>query len=133
MKYLLNFQAQKKTQKRIIVERFSLSAPRTTTFTPGTVHAVISVIHENVYDNIQIEVSRKKLESSTSERAVHRRPKLRMERDKVFYRFGGAAPNRVIKPRKQILTLDGRKGRANLSERKMKTRTVHFNGLKNER
>ena len=25
------------------------------------------------------------------------------------------------------------KGRANLSERKMKTRTVHFNGLKNER
>ena len=31
-----------------------------------TVHAVISVIHEKVYDIIQIEVSRKKLESSTS-------------------------------------------------------------------
>ena len=65
VKFLLNFQAQKATQERIIVERFSSSAPSTTTFTPETVHAVISVIHE-VYDIIQIEVSRKKLESSTS-------------------------------------------------------------------
>ena len=65
-------------------------------------------------------------------RAVHRRPKLREERDKVFYRFGGAAPNRVIKPRKQTLTLDRKIGRAILAERKMNTRTVHFNGLKNE-
>ena len=46
MKLLLNFQAQKTTQERIIVERFSSSAPSTTTFTPETVHAVISVIHE---------------------------------------------------------------------------------------
>ena len=38
----------------------------TTIFTPETVHAVISVIHDKVYDIIQIEVSRKKLESSTS-------------------------------------------------------------------
>ena len=37
-----------------------------TTFTPETVRAVISVIHEKVYNIIQIEVSRKKLESSTS-------------------------------------------------------------------
>ena len=66
MKFLLNFQAQKTTQERIIVERFSSSAPSTTTSTPETVHAVISVIHENVYDIIQIDVSRKKLESSTS-------------------------------------------------------------------
>ena len=66
IKFLLNFQAQKTTQESIIVERFFSSAPRTTTFTPETVHAVISVIHENVYDIIQIEVSRKKLESSTS-------------------------------------------------------------------
>ena len=59
---------KKTTQERIIVERFSSSArsSSTTTFTPETVHAVISVIHENVYDIIQIEVSRKKLESSTS-------------------------------------------------------------------
>ena len=66
------------------------------------------------------------------ERAVHRRPKLREERDKVFYRFGGTAANRVIKPRKQTLILDGKKGRANLAERKMKNQTLHFNGLKNE-
>ena len=65
MTFLLNFQAQKTTQEGIIVERSSSSAPSTTTFTPVTVHAVISVIHENVYDIIQIEVSRKKLESST--------------------------------------------------------------------
>ena len=49
-------------------ERFSSSAPSTTTFIPEseTVHGVIGVIHEKVYDIIQIEVSRKKLESSTS-------------------------------------------------------------------
>ena len=66
MKFLLNFQAQKTAQERIIVERFSSSAPSTTTFTLETVHAVISVIHVKVYDIIQIELSRKKLESSTS-------------------------------------------------------------------
>ena len=137
MKFLLNFQALKTTQERIIVEtlRFSSSAPRpsTTTFTPETVHAVISVIHEKVYDIIQIEVSRKKLESSTRVASSSSKAETQKESDKVFYRFGGAAPNRVIKPRKQTLTLDGKKGRANLAERKMKNRTVHFNGLKNER
>ena len=66
MKFLLNFQAQKTTQQRKIVERFSSSAPSTTTFTPETVHAVISVIHEKAYDIIQIEVTREKLESLTS-------------------------------------------------------------------
>ena len=66
IKLLLNFQAQKTTQERIIIERFSSSAPSTTTFIPETVHAVIGVIHEKVYDIIQIEISRKKLESSTS-------------------------------------------------------------------
>ena len=43
MKFLLNFQAQKTTQERIIVERFSSSAPSTTTFTPETVHAVMTL------------------------------------------------------------------------------------------
>ena len=133
MKILLNFQVQKTTQERLIVERFSSSAPSTTAFTPETVHANISAIHEKVYDIIQIEVSRKKLESSTSLASSSSKAELREEIDKVFYRFGGAAPNRAIKPRKQTLTLDGKKGRANLSERKMKTRSVHFNGLKNER
>ena len=40
MKFLLNFQVQKTTQERIIVEGFSSSAPSTTTYTPETVHAV---------------------------------------------------------------------------------------------
>ena len=65
MKFLLNFQAQKTTQERIIVERFSSSAPSTTTFTPETLHAVICVIHAKVYGIIQTEVSRQKLESSS--------------------------------------------------------------------
>ena len=39
---------------------------------------------------------------------IEGRRKLREERDKVFYRFGGAAPNRAIKPRKQTFTLDGK-------------------------
>ena len=111
MKFLLNFQAQKTTQERIIVERFSPSAPSTTAFTHETVHTVISVIHEKVYDIIQIE-------SSTSVASSSSKAELGEERDKVFYRFGGAAPNRAIKPRKQTLTLDGKKGRANLSEGK---------------
>ena len=66
MKFLLNFQAQKTTQERIIVERFSSSTSSTITFTPETVHAVISVIHEKVYDIIQIEVSRKKTSTSVA-------------------------------------------------------------------
>ena len=37
MKFLLNFQAQKTTQERIIVERFSSSAPSMTIVTPETV------------------------------------------------------------------------------------------------
>ena len=60
------FKNRRQPKREIIVERFWSSAPSTTTFTPETVHAVISVIHENVYGIIQIEVSRKKLESSTS-------------------------------------------------------------------
>ena len=52
-----------------------------------TVHAVISVIHEKVYDKVQREVSKKKLDSSASVAAVHesQRPKLVDERDEVFY------------------------------------------------
>ena len=44
MKFLLNFQAQKTTQERIIVERFSSLASSTSTFTPETVHTVISIV-----------------------------------------------------------------------------------------
>ena len=52
-----------------------------------TVHAVISVIHEKVYDKVQREVSKKKLDSLTIVAAGHesQRPKLVDERDEVFY------------------------------------------------
>ena len=90
MKFLLNFQAQKTTKERIIVESFLLSARlqvRQPSLLHGTVHAVISVIHEKVYDKIQREESKKKLDSLTSVTAVHesQRPKLVDERDEVFY------------------------------------------------
>ena len=62
MKFLLNFQTQKTTQERIFVESFLLSAGlqvRQLSLLNDTVHAVISVIHEKVYDKAQREVSKK--------------------------------------------------------------------------
>ena len=90
MKFLLNFQTQKTTHKIIFVECLLLSARlqvRQPSLLHDTVHAVISVIHEKVYDKIQREVSKKKLDSLTSVAAVHesQRPKLVDERDEVFY------------------------------------------------
>ena len=60
---------------------------RQTSLLHDTVHAVISVIHEKVYDKIQREVSKKKVDSLTSVAAVHesQRPKLVDERDEVSY------------------------------------------------
>ena len=126
MKFLLNFQAQKTTQERIIVESFLLSARlqvRQPSLLHDTVHAVISVIQEKVYDKVQREVSKKKPDSLTSVAAVHesQRPKPVEKRDEVFSAagFGGDALNRVIKLQEQSLTmtLDGKTGRAKLSER----------------
>ena len=96
MKFLLNFQAQKTTdQERINVERFSSSVPSTTTFTPETVHAVISVIHEKVYDIIQIEVSRKKLESSTSVASSSSKAETQPERKETRYFVDLVAPRQI--------------------------------------
>ena len=87
---MLNFQTQKTTQERIIVESFLLSARlqvRQPSLLHDAVHAVISVIHEKVYDKIQREVSKKRLDSLTSVAAAHeiQRPKLVDERYEVFY------------------------------------------------
>ena len=89
MKFLLNFQTQKTTQERIIVESFLLSARlqvRQPSLLHDTVHAVISIIHEKVYEKVQREVSKKKLDSLTGVAAVHesQRPKLEDERDEVY-------------------------------------------------
>ena len=53
------FQAQKTTQERVIVERFSSSAQVRQPFLRQSTQLLDSVIHENVYDIILIEVSRK--------------------------------------------------------------------------
>ena len=68
MKFLLNFQTQKTTQERIIVQSFLVSARlqvRQPSFLHDIVHAVTSVIHEKVYDKFQRQVSKKILNSLT--------------------------------------------------------------------
>ena len=90
MKFLLNSQTQKTTQERIIVESFLLSAQlqvRQPSLLHDKVHAVINVIHEKVNEKVQIEVSKKKLDSLTTVAEVHesQRPKLVDESDKEFY------------------------------------------------
>ena len=90
MKFLLNFQKQKTTQRGITVESFLLSARlqiRQPSLLHDTVHTVINVIHEKVYHKAQREVSKKKLDSLTSVAAVHESQRLKLvdERDKVFY------------------------------------------------
>ena len=74
LKFLLNFQTQKAAQEKIIVESFLLSAQlqvRQPSLLHDTVHAVTSVIHENAYDKIQREESKRKLDSLTSVAAAH--------------------------------------------------------------
>ena len=69
--------------------------PSTTTFTPETVHAVISVIHEKVDDIIQIEVGRKKLESSTSVASSSSKAETQPERKETRYFIGLVAPRQI--------------------------------------
>ena len=69
--------------------------PSTTTFTPETVHAVISVIREKVYDIIQIEVSRKKLESSTSVASSSSKAETQPERKETRYFIGLVALHQI--------------------------------------
>ena len=64
MKFLLNFQAQKTTQEKIIIERF-LSQVRQPSLLRQSTQLLVSFT-KKFYDIIQIEVSRKKLESSTT-------------------------------------------------------------------
>ena len=93
MKFLLNYSSTEDNPKENNCRNFFCqSAHRlsTTTFTPETVHAVISVIHEKVYDIIQIEVSRKKLESSTSVASSSSKAETQRGTEKVpryFYRI----------------------------------------------
>ena len=60
MKFLLNFQTQKTTQERIIVERISARLQvRQPSLLHDTVHAVTSVIQDKIYDKVQREVGKK--------------------------------------------------------------------------
>ena len=108
MKMLANFQTEKATQERSIMERF-LVGQSERQFSPEVVHAVLSVIHEMVYFTIHSHVQRKK-SLSTTELRVSR---LAVENDDTLFRYCGAALHRMIKLRKE--TLHQKKGRGKVS------------------
>ena len=89
MKFLLNFQKQKTTQEGIIVESFLSSARlqvRQPSLLHDTVHAVISVVHKKIYDKLQREVSKKKLDPLTSVAAAHESQRLKLvDENEVFH------------------------------------------------
>ena len=104
MKFLLNSQAQKTTYPRenycrkvfvISPKYWSNEDWSTRTFTPESVQAAISVIHEKVYDIIQIEVSRNKLESSTSVASCSSKAETQPERKETRYFIDLVAPRQI--------------------------------------
>lgn len=73
-------------------------------FSPESVHCVVSVLHESVYTIIHEHVRLKKAETSAEtmgEAAHHARHELREESDDTLYRYCGAALHRMIKLRKE--------------------------------
>ena len=93
MKFLLNFQAQKTTQERIIVERFSSQVRQPSLLRQST--QILVSFTKKVYDIIQIEVSRKKLESSTSVASSSSKAETQPERKETRYFIGLVAPRQI--------------------------------------
>ena len=93
MKFLLSFQAQKTTQERIIVERFSYQVRQPSLLRQST--QLLVSFTKKVYDIIQIEVGRKKLESSTSVAGSSSKAETRPERKKTRYFIGLVAPRQI--------------------------------------
>ena len=110
MKFLLNFQTQKTTQeenncRKLFVDQLGPKYGNLHSCMTQS-HAVISVIHEKLYDKVQRDVSKKKLDSLTSVAAVHEshakaETRRRNRRGIFLCRFGGDALNRVIKLQEQ--------------------------------
>ena len=87
-------------------------------FSPESVHCVVSVLHEHVYTVIHERVRFKKADAeATAGEAAHQvRRQLREESDDTLHRYCGAALYRMIKLRKE--TLVGKKGRGELSNQR---------------
>ena len=115
MKFLSNFHPGKTTQERMILDRLLKNSNKS--FSPASVHCVVSVLHESVYSIIHDHVRLKKAETETAGGALHQaRLELREESDDTLYRYCGAALHRMIKLRKE--TLAGKKGRGELSKQR---------------
>ena len=93
MKFLLNFQAQKTTQEKIIVERFSSQVLQPSLLRQST--QLFVSFTKKVYDIIQIEVSRKKLESSTSVASSSSKAETQPERKETGILIGLVAPRQI--------------------------------------
>ena len=93
MKFLLNFQAQKTTQEKIIVERFSSQVMQPSLLRQST--QLFVSFTKKVYDIIQIEVSRKKLESSTSVASSSSKAETQPERKETGILIGLVAPRQI--------------------------------------
>ena len=93
MRFLLNFQAQKTTQERIIVERFSYQVRQPSLLRQST-QLVVSFT-KKIDDIIQIEVGRKKLESPTSVASSSSKAETQPERKETRYFIGLVAPRQI--------------------------------------
>ena len=116
IKVLSNFHPGKTRQECMILD--GLLKKSKESFSPESVHCVMSVLHESVYTIIHdlVRLKNAKTYITTVDQAAHHaRHELREESDDTLlvYRYYGAALHRMIKPRKD--TLVGKKGRAELS------------------
>ena len=109
MKMLGNFQVGKRTQERLILERFLVGQSELQA-SPEVMHAVVSVIHEMVYSTICGQIQQKKARSAPDPRNSC----LAVESDDTLFRYCGAALHRMTKLRKE--TLQQKKGRGKVSK-----------------
>ena len=93
MKFLLSFQAQKTTQERISVERFSYQVRQPSLLRQST--QVLVSFTKKVYNIIHIEVGRKKLESSTSVASSSSKAETQPEKKETRNFIGLVAPRQI--------------------------------------
>ena len=99
MKLLSNFQPNRNTQERSIIQIIIIGNEQ---FKEDVIYAVVSVIHELVYKIIHCRVKERKqpnVEENNDQLLLK-------ESDDILYRYCGAALHRMIKLRKE--TIDGK-------------------------
>lgn len=110
MKVLCNFQNNKTTQERMILQRLVQSSSQS--FPPEEIHCVLSTIHELIYKIIHDHIRKRKSDSTAEDNEVQ----LNQESDDTLYRYCGAAMHRMIKLRRE--TLAAKKNRVQLASKR---------------